>query len=242
VREITVASYNIQHGVGLDFRQDIGRTVRVLCDVGADVIALQEVVVAPDGGRADQAQFIASSLGMNLVMGITRPHGRGSFGNAILTRLPVSHVERCDLSVRGREPRLCQRADVALEGRTLSIYCAHFGLGPGERRRQLDRLRTFLRASHARRGSRVLMGDFNELHRGPITRTLWREFTTLEPRQVRSHPALAPLLSLDRIYWDAELSGDGPRAHRTKWSRLASDHLPLVAKLRVETRSVCLAP
>jgi endonuclease/exonuclease/phosphatase family metal-dependent hydrolase len=52
----------------------------------------------------------------------------------------------------------------------------------------------------------------------------------------RTHPALFPLFALDRIYWDIDLEGDELRAHRSRLAKVASDHLPLVARLRLRRR------
>jgi endonuclease/exonuclease/phosphatase family metal-dependent hydrolase len=82
-------------------------------------------------------------------------------------------------------------------------------------------------------GPRVLVGDFNEWHLGPITRGLRREFTSPMRRLRRTHPAVFPLFALDRIYWDLDLEGDELRAHRSRLAKVASDHLPLVARLRL---------
>jgi endonuclease/exonuclease/phosphatase family metal-dependent hydrolase len=49
----------------------------------------------------------------------------------------------------------------------------------------------------------------------------------------RTHPALFPLFALDRIYWDGELEGEAFHVHRSRLARVASDHLPVVARLRV---------
>jgi endonuclease/exonuclease/phosphatase family metal-dependent hydrolase len=52
----------------------------------------------------------------------------------------------------------------------------------------------------------------------------------------RTHPAMFPLFRLDRIYWDVELEGEEFLVHRTRLARVASDHLPVVARLRVRHR------
>ncbi len=78
------------------------------------------------------------------------------------------------------------------------------------------------------------MGDFNEWHPGPVTRNLRKEFTSHMRRRVRrTHPALFPLFPLDRIYWDRDLEGEQFHVHRSRLARVASDHLPVVARLRL---------
>ena len=51
-----------------------------------------------------------------------------------------------------------------------------------------------------------------------------------------------PLFALDRIYWDAELEGEEFSVHRSRLARVASDHLPVVARLRLRYRPPRLAP
>jgi endonuclease/exonuclease/phosphatase family metal-dependent hydrolase len=231
---LLVASYNIHRGVGLDRRLDLDRIADVIGEIGPDVVGLQEVIREPGMPQADQAAYLALRLGMELVMGVTRNHGGlGTFGNALLTRLPVLGWATCDLSCNRREPRGCLRVDLAANGRTMHIFNCHFGLGLRERRQQLDLLARFIRSSAHLPGPRVVMGDFNEWHRGPVTRNLRYEFSSPMRRMRRTHPAVFPLFRLDRIYWDVELEGEAFQVHRSRRARIASDHLPVLARLRV---------
>jgi len=229
---LVIASYNIHRGVGLDGRRDLDRLAAVIAEIAPDVIGLQEVIRQPEGVHGDQAMALAAKLGMAVMMGETRSFGNGSYGNAVLTRLPIVGSDRCDLSWRAREPRGCLRVDLAVNGSALHVFNAHFGLLLRERRDQLGRLATFI-TDRSIAGPRVLMGDFNEWHRGPITRQLRREFSSPMRRMRRTHPAVFPLFALDRIYWDVELEGQEFHVHRTRLSRVASDHLPVVARLKL---------
>jgi endonuclease/exonuclease/phosphatase family metal-dependent hydrolase len=236
VTPLVAASYNIHRGIGLDRRLDVDRIARVIQEIDPDVIGLQEVVRVNGGvADADQATYLASALGMTLVMGETRSHGDGTYGNAVLTRLPVLASTRCDLSCDGREPRGCLRVDLGVDGTAVHVFNCHFGLGFRERRAQVELLASFLRAADCA-GPRLLLGDFNEWHRGPVTRGFHREFSSPMRRMRRTHPAVFPLFRLDRIYWDVELQGEAFNAHRSRLSRVASDHLPVVARVRVRPR------
>ena len=235
---ITIASYNIHRGVGLDRRRDLDRIGTVIAEMNPDVIGLQEVI-RQDGNimpMADQAAYLASKLGMELVMGETRSYGAGTYGNAILTRLPVLGSVRHDLSHGLREPRGCLRVDLAVDDVTLHVFNCHFGLAFRERRAQLELLAGFIRAGSCG-GPRVVMGDFNEWHRGPVTRGLRLEFKSPMRRMRRTHPAVFPLFRLDRIYWDVELEGEAFHPHRSRLARIASDHLPVMVRLRVLRRA-----
>lgn len=230
---LVVASYNIHRGVGLDRRRDLDRIAEVIGEISPDVIGLQEVVRLNGPARHDQAAYLATALGMDLVMGETRAFGDGTYGNAVLTRLPVLGSQRHDLSQGAREPRGCLRVDLAVNGTAIHMFNCHLGLGLRERRKQLRLLAEFIGVSAQLAGPRVLVGDFNEWHPGPITRRLRREFVSRMRRVRRTHPSVFPLFALDRIYWDAELEGEEFHVHRSRVARIASDHLPVVARLRV---------
>lgn len=232
---LVIVSYNIHRGVGLDRRRDLDRIADVIAEISPDVIGLQEVIRGEGASRADQAAYLASRLGMDLIMGETKQQENGTYGNAVLTRLPVMDSLRCDLSWGRREPRGCLRVDLAVGNMALHVFNCHLGLRPRERRGQLGLLAEFIGASARLAGPRVLMGDFNEWHRGPISRELRREFSSPVKRMRRTHPALFPIFALDRIYWDAELEGEKFHVHSSRLARLASDHLPIVARLQVRT-------
>ena len=242
MRHLTVVSYNIHRGVGLDRRRDLDRIAEVINELEPDVVGLQEVIRENGMPAADQATYLAMRLAMKeLVMGETRACGTGTFGNVVMSRLPVLGSGRCDLSSRMREPRGCLRVDLDIDGAPLHLFNCHFGLGLRERREQLGLLGDFIRASERLAGPRVLLGDFNEWHRGPVTRGLRREFSS-PMRRRRTHPAMFPLFALDRIYWDADLEGEQFTVHRSRLARVASDHLPVVARLRLRHRPPRVAP
>ena len=232
--QLVIASYNIHRGVGLDRRRDLDRIGAVIAEMQPDVVGLQEVIREDATDHRDQAAYLASKLGMEVVMGETRTLlDGGLYGNAVLTRLPVLGSSRCDLSWRAREPRGCVRVDLGVDGTAVHVFNCHFGLALRERREQFRILARFIKDAQSLAGPRVLLGDFNEWHTGPITRGMKREFSSPMRRMRRTHPSWFPLFALDRIYWDVELEGQEFRVHRSKLARVASDHLPIAVTLRV---------
>ena len=236
MKQLVVGSYNIHRGLGLDRRRDLDRTAAVIAEVAPDVIGLQEVIRENGEARLDQAAYLADRLGMTLIMGVVRPYRGGTYGNAVLSRLPVRGWAACDLSHGTREPRACLRVDLDVDGGPLHVFNCHFGLALRERRQQVDRLARFIRDAATLAGPRVVLGDFNEWHPGPVSRKLRREFASPMRPLRRTHPAVFPLFALDRLYWDGELEGEDYRVHTSRLARVASDHLPIVATLRVRRR------
>jgi len=227
-RRLTVATYNVHGCVGSDGRFDAERTARVLDELDADLIALQEVESFPVDGVL-VLEFLAARTGLTPLAGPTMLRRGRHYGNALLTRLPVASERRIDLSVAGREPRGAIDARLAWNERTLQAVATHLGLAPRERRQQVERLLGALETSAA--DFALLLGDFNECALwGRPSRRLRRYFSaTPGPR---TYPARCPLLPLDRIWARPRSALSGVRAHDSALARRASDHLPLVALLR----------
>ena len=223
----TVASYNIHKCAGLDGRVDLDRIAPVIREIDADLIGVQEVF-------RPQALGLAERLGVEVAMGPTRERDGQLYGNAILTRLAVRGSRTFDLSRPDREPRGGIRLDLALaDGLLLHLFNVHFGLKIRERAAQVRMLVREHILHDELTGPRVVVGDLNEWFwfPGAVGRTLRRELHG--PRIRRTHPAPLPLFPLDRIYWDRELAADGFHVHRSRLARVASDHLPVVARLRI---------
>ena len=221
---LTVASYNIHKAEGIDRRVDLSRIALVLKEIDADLVGVQEVY-------RPQAEALAGSLGMRMVMGATRIHAGLPYGNAVFTRLAVRASYTFDLTRPTRQPRGGMRLDLLVAGRMLHLFNVHFGLKIRERVEQVEALVREQILNVELVGPRVLMGDLNEWFPGPVGRALRRELHG--PRIRRTHPSPLPLFPLDRIYWDRDLQAVGFHVHRSRLARVASDHLPVVARLRV---------
>jgi len=228
-REIRIASYNIHRCIGGDGRCDPSRIAAVLREIGADVIALQEVDSEHWGeGGGDQLAVLAAATGYEPVAGPTLKSSGGHYGNAILTRLPLRSVRRHDLSVVGREPRGAIDAELDATAGSLRVVATHLGLRPRERRQQLRALAALVDEGGGWRG--VLLGDMNEWVPGAL-RPLHARLAALPA--LRTFPARRPLLALDRIWVGPRQSFHSARVHRSPAAVAASDHLPLVASIEV---------
>lgn len=237
---LTVMSWNV-HGLrGADGRRDPDRIARVIEDVAPDVAGLQEVGAPSEpGGPADAAEALSERTGMAGAFGPTLFHRRGySYGNAILARHPILATRTYDLSVPGREPRGCLRADVDIAGARVHFFTAHLGLHWRERRLQAAALLSadILRDA-ALAHPLVLVGDFNSLsNRSAVPRWLRRQLVDCAIAagdESPTFPAQFPLLRLDHAYVAAAFRVLGCRVFRTPLARRASDHLPLVVELEL---------
>jgi endonuclease/exonuclease/phosphatase family metal-dependent hydrolase len=223
INALRVITYNVHKCRGMDGKVSAARVARVLHEIPADVIALQEVL------GHEQAETIAEKLGMPFVLGENRKYDGLAYGNVVLSRFPIHSSHNYDLSVKGREERGCLRADLELPGsEVLHLFNVHLGTGLMERRNQGRRLvASQLLGDLALEAPRILLGDFNEWTRGLTTKLLRAHMKSADFRW-RSYPGLLPVLHLDHIYYDPALTLKRIKVHRSRLSLLASDHLPLV--------------
>jgi endonuclease/exonuclease/phosphatase family metal-dependent hydrolase len=154
----------------------------------------------------------------------------GEYGNALLTRHRIKSADAVDLSVAGHEPRSALDVFLDCDGAPLRVVATHLGLNPAERRVQVRRLLDAIDAT-AVPAPTVLAGDVNEWFLwGRPLRWLHAHFSaTPAPR---TFPAGRPMFALDRVWVRPRSYLQGVRAHASELSRLASDHLPIVAQLR----------
>ncbi len=223
-------SYNIHRCWGVDGVHSPERVLQVLKEIDADVIALQEVESTRDETFCTLMEF-ARELGMYVVSGATMENEDTRYGNALLSRYPVEDVQRLDLSVQQREPRGAILATLRCGDRAVKVVATHLGLRPYERRAQVKQLLAAMVPDDPL--PLVLLGDLNEWFLWGRPMTWLRQYFSHTPAR-RSFPSRWPLLPLDRVWLRPRTSLKSVRVHKTRLSRVASDHLPLVAMIAAD--------
>jgi endonuclease/exonuclease/phosphatase family metal-dependent hydrolase len=224
-----IASYNVHKCVGNDRRFDPERTSRVIHEIDADVIALQEADTrfGERTGILDMARLERETgLVPVPVSGMAKAHGW--HGNVVLFKKGlVRDVHQIKLP--GLEPRGALVAELELErGGGLRIIAAHFGLLRHSRSQQARVLLELM--AETSEIPTILLGDLNEWRLGE--RSSLHSFQSIfgpQPLAVPSFPARLPVLALDRIMANRKGVVTTVEAHDTPLSRMASDHLPIKA-------------
>lgn len=159
---ITVASYNIQYGVGQDGRYDLDRVIEVIKD--ADIVCLQEVAQHfKRNDDDDQPAMIAGALNRYYVYGAlfdvdasrVAPGGRvenrrRTFGNMVLSRWPIRSHRTLALPMATSPgihdvPRSVTEAVVLTPAGALRAYSVHLShISSGQRLPQAWALRKIL--------------------------------------------------------------------------------------------------
>jgi endonuclease/exonuclease/phosphatase family metal-dependent hydrolase len=243
--KVRVVTYNIHRAIGVDRRFRPERVARVLQHYGADVVLLQEVDEgAPRSRELNLAKELAEAAGYpHFALGHNVSLKKGRYGNATLSRFPILRERNIDLSVaQSWIRRGCQHTSVSLgDGRTLETFNLHLGLSARERLQQIELLSRSHEFSGMDESTPMLVGgDFNDWRS-----LLWPTFTnglgfrcatdskTGRRGAISTYPSFSPQGGLDRIYYRGPLRLVSARRCRLQVSRVASDHLPIIAEFEI---------
>ena len=239
--KLRVATYNVHGCYGMDRQRSEARIAEVIAELGADIVGLQELDLSrPRSGGVDQAGLIAEQLGWHGYFHPAMRTGDEHYGDAILSRYPLTLRRACDLPGAApfycRENRVAISMDVETPLGAVHIINTHFGLGRSERLLQAQLLNDELLATGSADTPVILLGDFNSL---PGSRTLSRAghsicATSANSSRRSGHfarfPTSFPAFAVDHIFINSALHPIGLDVHRSPLARVASDHYPLMAE------------
>ena len=225
-----IASYNIHKCRGTDGMLRPDRTVAVIKELGADVVALQEVDhrIGTRTGLLNPAE-IESETGLQLLIQSDVRDGHGWHGNALLVRGEPLHYRRRRIHLPSIEPRGAVFAELDLGEGLFRVIAVHLGLLRQSRLRQTKALLDVFMELQPM--PTIMLGDFNEWRR--VRRSA---LAVLEPvfgslPVLPSFPSRMPFLPMDRMLdWPPSLITQF-KVHDSPLARVASDHLPLVAEV-----------
>ena len=246
---ITLASYNMHKAVGLDGRRDPHRVLKVLQEIDADIVALQEADKRVGGRGSTVPHELIDSHGIYKPVHLGVRHKRvfdkarkhadrllkvntrniGWHGNAILVKRHVGVLDCAALDLPTLEPRGAVIAELLIRDRPLRVVGMHLDLSGLWRRRQM---RAILEAVDRRpqKMPTVLMGDTNEWRtEAGCLKELNGEFH-VAPTGPSFH-ARHPVATLDRIIVHKDLDIEAAGVHMSQAARRASDHLPIWARV-----------
>jgi endonuclease/exonuclease/phosphatase family metal-dependent hydrolase len=236
------ASYNVHKCIGTDRRFDPGRIGAVIAEIDPDVIALQEAD-RRFGDRMGLLDLAALERQTGLVpvpLPMRRRLGHGWHGNLLLVKAgAVREVHQLDLP--GVEPRGAVVADLELRHGSVRVMAAHLGLLRQSRMAQIRTITGVL--PHDPEVPTVLLGDMNEWRRDRRSSlgSLAPGFGPLA-HSVPSFPAVFPVFALDRILARPHSVIEHLEAHASELARVASDHLPVKARVRPSAAALAGAP
>ena len=247
--KLRVLTYNIHRAIGVDRLFRPGRITEVIRAHRPDVVLLQEVDQGvPRSRELDIAKELARELEFeHWAAGYNVSLRRGRYGNATLSRYPIVRERNIDLTVGVKKRRGCQHVTIELGTGTeepvhMEVFNLHLGLSNLERQQQAGKL---IRSPEFKAMESetpcILAGDFNDWR--SVLRFFFIEAfefrcasdrqTKTGPKAILTYPSFSPQGGLDRIYYRGQLKLTGIHRCAHQISKVASDHLPLIADFRV---------
>ncbi len=241
---LRIMTYNIHYCINMDGKTSPKRIAKVIAHYDPDIVCLQELDVRRmRTGSVDQVHFIAHELDMDFHFAPAVKIQEEEFGNAVLTRFPMQLVhagrlpgipDRSDI-----EPRGALWVEIGVDGKTIQLFNTHFGLREQERIQQVNALMGKEWLGHPDcRDPVILCGDFNALPRSRVCNKLRRKFIDAQwslndHRPQRTFFGRFPVGRIDHIFVSPGIEVRGIEVPRTALTRTASDHLPLIAEVKL---------
>ena len=239
---------NMHRAIGVDRRFKPERIAKVLTHHNADLVLLQEVDVGvPRSRNLDLAKEMAEAAGYpHYVTGLNVNLAQGKYGNSTLSKFPIIRSRNIDLTIGPRKARGCLHSTIHVtnsidfESR-IEIFNLHLGLSSQERVRQIGLL-IHSEEFHAMTSDTPCLvgGDLNDW------RTLLAPIFTdiLKFKCATNHssgyhdpyltyPSFSPTGGLDKIFYRGPMELLKRRRCWMGITRLASDHLPVIAEFEL---------
>lgn len=238
-RPLSVATFNIHHGVGLDNVLDLERIAATVESTGAEVVGLQEVDVhfGERSNFVDQATWLADRLGMYVVFGanldldpLTPGAPRRQYGTAVLSEHRISEWTNTLLPrPEGGEQRGLLEARIRVRGLPVRVFDTHLQHNSQvERLAQIAAIRDILAGTDE---SVVVLGDLNATPDSPeiasLTEDLVDAWVTAGVGDGYTYDAVTPHARIDYVM----SSGDVVARTAAVVTTDAADHLPVVVDL-----------
>ncbi len=243
-----VLTYNIHRAIGIDRRFRPERILGILNHHDADLVLLQEVDVGvPRSGMLDLAREMASGAGYPYyATGLNVVLREGHYGNATLSRHPITHYRNIDLTVGDKKKRGCLHTTVnfgdALNPVIIEAFNLHLGLSPQERVRQVGTLIHSAEFTSLDKSCPCLIaGDFNDW--GTLLAPIFTDILDFEcasnhsrgyHNSYNTYPSFSPTGGLDKIFYRGPLTLLNRRRCWSRVVRIASDHLPVIADFEID--------
>lgn len=246
---LRVMTYNVHSCIGMDGKVAPRRIARIISRYNPDIVALQEVDVGRETSQhIDQAIVLAAELNMDMHYHPVRCIEEEQFGNAILSRYPMRLIDASPLStnvspLRSRMPAVGQargalHVEIEFRGAKFTMINTHLGVTPEERRTQITDLLGEPRFSKDSKPI-IVCGDFNATHKHYAYQQTLKQMKDVQ-LQIESRipqktfPSRYPTMRIDHMFVDEKVVVENVFVPSNQMTKVASDHLPLVADLRID--------
>ena len=229
--KLTLLTYNIHHGAPSNPDViNLSNIAAVIKKSGAEIVALQEVDVNTDrSNKVDQAKALAELLGMEYYFSKSIDYRNGEYGNAILSKYPMTNKRRFELpmTVPG-EKRSIALATIELpNGKTIEFGSTHFDLAES----RVEQAKFLNDYSKELNKPLFIGGDYNATPDSPEMIELKKEFNfSCKGACPFTIPVNSPTKAIDFIVFNGKAQqGFSFLSGVAMSGQYASDHLPKIA-------------
>lgn len=225
-KPLSILSYNICHGNGLDQKVDLNRTADVINRVNPDLAGLQEVDVnARRTNGVDEPAVLSQLTGRQAFFGKSIPLQGGEYGIAILATDPKAQ-KAAHFPLPGKEARsIIAVQSTTADGKPFLFACTHLDL---DEQCRMDSVKLITDWAKTQSLPVCLVGDFNcKPTSAPYALFCKDWLSAWQDAPACTFPANGPKICIDHCFlyprdaWQIE-------AIQVVDEPLASDHRPLL--------------
>ncbi len=243
-KNIRIMTYNVHGCRGMDKEISSDRIAQVIDQYDPDIVALQELDLGrPRSGGVDQPHAIAHYLDMTHHFHSAIQVEEEQYGNAILSRHPLKLIKAEQLPALAKYQHLERRgviwASVHINGGDIQLFNTHLGLKKEERHAHVTELLSEQWIDHERcRGPVILCGDFNSWSNSLECKLLNTKLNDVQLLKTDHRPKATwfshfPFSRIDHIFVSSGIQVTNIEVPKTKLNKSASDHLPLMADIKI---------
>lgn len=231
-----VLCYNIHHAEGIDRKLDVERIANVILSVKPDLVALQEVdKTVKRTQNVDQPEELSRLTGMHVAFGANIELQGGHYGNAILSRFPISHQTNHLLpNFDDGEQRGVLETQLQVPNRKtpLVFLSTHFDSRRDHEERNASSrfINDWVQKNNT--GTALLAGDFNAVISSQCMKTIQKEWTVSNSTPLPSVPVKTPNRQIDFILFRPQ-TGWNVIETRILEEQVASDHRAIFSILEL---------
>jgi endonuclease/exonuclease/phosphatase family metal-dependent hydrolase len=250
-KTLTVMSYNVHSGIGIDKKLDLDRIADVIIQEKADIVALNEIESNVSKTKCvNQIEYIAKktnmyfAFGPNLI-GNNGCKGRGEFGNAVLSKYKITKSINHKLYRKGKEePRGCLETEIEVDGKKVAFLTTHLDCHREEDIRN-NQARDILKIISEKDCPVIFAGDMNAYLRtdGNDVENAAKIFSdnlydsaNANPSQKTVNTLISGKNRIDFIFVNKTLANSVLSYKVVNYgdANTASDHYPVVSMIKME--------
>ncbi|MFP4546794.1 MAG: endonuclease/exonuclease/phosphatase family protein [Fidelibacterota bacterium] len=232
---LTLMSYNVRHGVSMHWKPAIKDQAAIINAQSPDWVGLQEIDhLCRRSNTIDQTSEFGDLTGMRGFFGKFMDFDSGRYGMAVLSNLPVVKTKILELP-EGAEPRVAIIQTVKLNKKLkLALANVHFDWTTSDYR--ISQAQTLISYLDKLQLPTIVLGDYNAKPGSPTLKLFMDSgFQPVKKKENQlTWPAENPTVEIDHFFIRGTRKINiSPEFIKVLNEPEASDHLPVVARLKI---------